>query len=190
MTQISDKPEIQHADQAGSPDGLKAEVQMDEAELKAPNAGMKEMFLMIEFYTWRARRLANRQNKKYQARERIRQARENRDRQGRGKYIFVISVPTIAKITKHIKSLHTRSSREVCRILILMYKYGKDFSKTGPKVDRRTASRYLLAAFKALGISTGVRNEPSLWTLGTSHNLLRDAKIAGVDLEAEQFLIV
>ena len=190
MTQISDRPENRHADQAGSPDGLKAEVLMDEAEAEELAAAMQESFLMIEFYTWRARRLANRQDKKYQARERIRQARENRDRQGRGKYIFVISVPTIAKIIKHIKSLYTRSSREVCRIMIMMYKYGRDFSKTEPKVDRKTVNRYLLTAFKALGISTGVRKEPSLWTLGTSHNLIRDAKIAGVNLETELFLIV
>ncbi len=190
MIQINEKPEVQNAGQTGLQDDTEPEVPLDEVELKAPDAGMKEMFLMIEFQIWRAKRLAVRQDKRYQARERLRQARENEDRPGRGKSTFVISVPTMAKIVKHIKSLHTRSSREVCRILILMYKYGKDFSKTRPKVNRRTAKRYLLAAFRDLEISTGVRKEPSLWTLGTSHNLLRDAKIAGVDLEAEQFLIV
>jgi len=52
VTQISDRPENRHADQAGSPDGLKAEVLMDEAEAEELAAAMQESFLMIEFYTW------------------------------------------------------------------------------------------------------------------------------------------
>ncbi len=132
MTQISEKSEAQHADQAGSHDGTEPEVLTLENEAKRLAAGFNELSLWAEFHVWRVRRMANRQDKKYQARERIRQARANRDRQGRGKYIFVISVPTIAKIIKHIKSLRTRSSR----VGIGFEKEGKFFNQAKRRIER------------------------------------------------------
>ncbi len=188
--QVSAKPGVKHVDQTDSKDGTEPEVQIDEAELKAPDAGMTEMFLMIEFQIWRAKRLANRQDKRYQARERLRQARENQDRPGRGRSTFVISVPTMLTILKYIQGLHTRSSHEVRRIMIMMYRCGLDFRETEPKVDHKTINRYLVKAFKDLQIWIGARKAPNLWTLKTSYNLRRDARIARVDLKDERFMSV
>lgn len=190
MTQDRDKPGDQPVGQAATKDGSDPKVPLDEVELKALDEGMRNMFMMFEFHLWKAKRLALRQDKRYQARERLRQARENQDRPGRGKSTFVISVPTMTRILQHIKSLKTSSSHEVRRVMIKMYRYGLDFDETAPNVSRKTVHRYLGRAFKDLQIWTGALREPSLWTLKASYNLRRDARIARVNLENESFLIV
>ncbi len=169
MMQDHGKPGDQPVDQTDSRDGTVHQVPLDEAEHKALDAGMKNMLMMMEFQIWRAKRLALRQDKRYQARERLRQARENQDRPGRGASTLIISVPTMVMILKYIKSLQTRSSHEVRRIMIMMYRYGLDFRETEPKVDHKTVHRYLVRGFKDLQIWTGIQRAPSLWTLKTGN---------------------
>jgi len=158
-------------------------------QLKKASDELRGAAMNLTYWAIGKMQIERKSDKKYQAMERIRQCRDNSNREGRGKSIFVMSRPTFAGIIRAVRNSAGYSKRETARILLEMYIHGRSFNQTKPKVSRRTAHRYLISAFRNLQTFTGYGMEPSLATLRASHNLMRDAKLLGRDLSTD-FLIV
>lgn len=120
---------------------------------------------------------------------RIIECSRNARESGRGKFVFIITKPTFERIIQYIEESGGYFAQEVVRILIAMYYDGASFTETGQEVTRKTVTRQLRAAFRALDIFIGNRKQPSIWTVKISHKLLKDAEEAELDLK-NWFLVV
>ncbi len=120
---------------------------------------------------------------------RIIECHRNSIEPGRGKFVFIITRTTFERIIQCIEESGDYFAQEVVRILMAMYYDGANFTETGPEVTRKTVTRQLRAAFRALDISIGDWKQPGIWTIKISHNLLKDAEEMGVDLK-NWFLVV
>ncbi|MCH8838485.1 MAG: hypothetical protein IIA60_11930 [Candidatus Marinimicrobia bacterium] len=113
----------------------------------------------------------------------------NAHEEGRGKFIFIITQPTFEQIIQYIEDAGGYSAKAVVDVLHAMFFDGASFTEIDPEVTRNTVNRQLRKAFKALDLNIGNWKQPGLWTITTSHRMLRDAEVAEVDL-GDYFLVV
>lgn len=106
----------------------------------------------------------------------------NAAEEGRGKFTFIITKDTFERIIQYIEDAGGYSSEEVVRVLYAMFYDGATFAEVDPQVTRKTVTRQLQSAFQALDLLRSNWKQPSLWTIKTSHEMLKDAEEAEVDL--------